>query len=326
MPVLLRLLLIISMFGVLCGSTHAQGEWPNKPVRIVVPWPAGGSADIVGRLLAERLGVALRQNFIVENRAGASGMIGSTVVANAEPDGYTFLISGIPSQVIAPAISAAPTFDPMKDFTHIAYIGGSPIVAVAHSSLGVKSLRELIGVAKGRTEPMAYVSAGVGSLGNLLAELLADKEKIKLAHVPYKGGAQAVSDLVAGHVKLGWMTWSTAQTHIRAGTLIPLAISSSKRIPGSEQVPTMKELGHDDLTTTTWWAFSGPAKLPALVVRTLNREIVKAIASPEINNKLSQEAIETEDMSSEQFTLFVDREIKKWGPIAKQVMKASSQP
>lgn len=318
----IRLVLILAMLG-LCSVAHAQSDWPNKAVKIVVPWPAGGSADIAGRLLADRLSAAYKQNFIIENRGGASGMIGSTYVAHADPDGYTFLISGIPSQVVAPAISAAPTFDSVKDFSHIAYIGGSPIVLVAHSSLGVKTYKEFIDMMKGRTEPLGYVSAGVGSLGNLMAEALADKEKIKLTHVPYKGGAQAANDLLAGHVKLGSMTWSSAQNHIATGTLIPLAVSSSRKVKGYEQVPTFKEIGHDDLTTTTWWAFSGPAKLPAPIVQSLNKEIIKAIATPEVAGKLAHEAIETEPMTPEQFSAFVESEVKKWGPIAKTAIGPS---
>jgi tripartite-type tricarboxylate transporter receptor subunit TctC len=318
----IRLVLILAMLG-LCSTAHAQSDWPNKAVKIVVPWPAGGSADIAGRLLADRLSAAYKQNFIIENRGGASGMIGSTYVAHADPDGYTFLISGIPSQVVAPAISASPTFDSVKDFSHIAYIGGSPIVLVAHSSLGVKTYKEFIDMMKGRTEPLGYVSAGVGSLGNLMAEALAGKENIKLTHVPYKGGAQAANDLLAGHVKLGSMTWSSAQNHIATGTLIPLAVSSSRKVKGYEQVPTFKEIGHDDLTTTTWWAFSGPAKLPAPIVQSLNNEIIKAIATPEVAGKLAHEAIETDPMTPEQFSAFVESEVKKWGPIAKSAIGPS---
>lgn len=316
-------LIVLTMLGSCGVLAQTQDDWPNKPVKVVVPWPAGGSADIVGRLLAERLGAAYKQSFVVENRAGASGMIGSTFVAHADPDGYTFLISGIPSQVVAPAISTAPTFDTMRDFSHIAFIGGSPIVLAAHTSLGVKSYKDLLALARSRSEPLGYVSAGVGSLGNLMAEALAAKEQIKLVHVPYKGGAQAASDLLAGHVKLGSMTWSSAQNHIRSGALIPLAVSSSRKIAGYEQVPTFKEIGHDDLTTTTWWAFSGPAKLPLPIVQSLNAAIIKAIASPAMTSKLADEAIETENMTPEQFTRFVDSEVKKWGPVAKNAMSST---
>jgi tripartite-type tricarboxylate transporter receptor subunit TctC len=317
---LLRTVLLLTM---LAATVQAQDDWPSRPVKIVVPWPAGGSADIVGRLLGDRLGAAFKQSFVVENRAGASGMIGSAFVAGTEPDGYTLLISGIPSHVIAPAMSAAPTYDPVRDFTHVAFIGGSPIVLAVHASLGVRTFHDLIAMAQGRTEPTTYVSAGSGSLGNLLAEALAAKERIHLAHVPYRGGVPAVADLIAGHVKLGSMTWTSAQGHIRNGTLVPLAVSSTRRIAGYEQVPTFSELGHDDLTTTTWWAVSGPARLPAAIVQRLNGEIIKAIATPEVTDKLAHEAIETASMTPEQLTRFVDGEVRKWGPLTRKAAGAT---
>jgi tripartite-type tricarboxylate transporter receptor subunit TctC len=310
---------------VVTGAMAQAQQWPAKQARIVVPWPAGGSADIVGRLLADSLSTAFRQNFVVENRAGASGMIGSAVVAHADPDGYSFLISGMPSHIVAPASTPNPGFDPVKDFTHIAYVGGSPIVIVAHSSLGVKTLSELLTIARGRTEPMGYVSAGVGSLGNLVAEVWGAAEKIKLAHIPYKGGAQAVTDLVAGHVKLGSMTWSTAAGHIRTGTLVPLAVTSNTRMPDFPNVPTFKEAGHGDLTTTTWWAFSAPAKLPRDIAQKLNAEIAKALDTPNLRQKLVAEAIVTEKMSPEEFTAFVANEVRKWGPVAKTALASAPQ-
>ena len=314
---------VLTAFAVTASGAAGAQQWPAKPVRIVVPWPAGGSADMVGRLLADQLGNAFRQSFVVENRAGASGMVGSAAVAHSEADGYTFLISGIPSHVVAPASSPNPGFDPVKDFTHIAYIGGSPIVIVAHTTLGVRSLPDLLAVAKSRTDPIGYVSAGVGSLGNLVAEVWAAGENIRLAHIPYKGGAQAVTDLIAGHVKLGSMTWTTASAHIRAGTVVPLVVTSSRRMPEFPEVPTFKEMGRADLTTTTWWAFSGPAKLPPEIVQKVNHEIVKALDLANIRQKLDQEAIVTEQMSPEEFTAFVESEVKKWGPVAKIALAGS---
>jgi tripartite-type tricarboxylate transporter receptor subunit TctC len=316
---------VIGLFAVLLGAlgqtAHAQ-DWPAKTIRIVVPWPAGGSADIVGRLLADRLTASLRQNVVVENRPGASGMIGSASVAHSDADGYSFLISGIPSHVVAPATTPNPGFDPVKDFSHIAYIGGSPIVIVAHKSLGVTSVAELLALARRQPDALGYVSAGVGSLGNLVAEFWAASEKIKLAHVPYKGGAQAVTDLVAGHVKLGSMTWSTASPHIRSGTLVPLAVTASRRMAEFPNVPTFKEVGHGEMTTTTWWAFSGPPKLPAAIVTRLNRDINAALDSADIHRKLDDEAIVTEIMSPEEFTAFVASEVEKWGPVAKTAIAA----
>jgi tripartite-type tricarboxylate transporter receptor subunit TctC len=298
---------------------HAQ-DWPTRPVRIVVPFGPGGSADTLGRIVAERLSDSLKQNFVVENRGGAGGLIGSAQVANADPDGYTFVISGIASHVIAPAINANAGFDPIKSFTHVAYLGGPPIVLIAHPSLGAHSLKDLVAKAKTSGEARGYVSPGSGTLGNLVAEYWARKEGIRLEHIPYKGAAQAVTDLIAGHVKLGSMTWTTAHAQIRAKNVVPIAVSSAKRIPDFPDVPTFKELGYDDLIATTWFSFSGPADLPKDIVNKANQEIIKALDTPDVRKKLDQEAMETEKMPPEAFTRFVESEIGRWGPIAKEAM------
>ena len=295
-------------------------DWPARPVRIVAPFAAGGSADTLGRIVAERLSDSLKQNFFVENRGGAGGLIGSAQVANAEADGYMFVISGIASHVIAPATNPNAGFDPIKSFTHIAYLGGPPIVLIAHPSLGVRSLKDLVAKAKTSSDARGYVSPGAGTLGNLVAEYWGRKENINVEHIPYKGAAQAVTDLIAGHVKVGSMTWTTAHAQISAKKVITLAVSSARRIPEFPDVPTFKELGYDDLVATTWFSFSGPAELPKDIVQRLNQEIIKALDTPEVRRKLDQEAIETEKMSPEAFTRFVESEIGRWGPIAKQVV------
>ncbi|MGA7485453.1 MAG: tripartite tricarboxylate transporter substrate binding protein [Xanthobacteraceae bacterium] len=309
-------------------QTHAQPAptiapaWPSKPMRIVVPWPPGGSADLIGRILAEHLGNAFAQSVLVENRPGASGMVGSAAVAHADPDGATFVVSGIPSHVIAPATSANAPFDPVKDFTHIAYIGGAPIVLTAHASLAVTSLPQLVALARGSGPAIGYVSPGVGSLGHMIGAYLARKDGIRLEHVPYKGGVQAVTDLVAGHVKVGAMTMTTSSPHIRAGTLAPLAVSASARLAQYPALPTLKELGYDELVATTWWSFSGPAKLPPDLVQRINTEINKALDSADVRRRLEQEAIVTEKMSPAQFARFVESEIGKWGPLARAAINA----
>ncbi len=313
--------------AVLCAlSLPAEAQvWPAKPLRIVVPWPPGGSADMIARLLGEQLAETLRQNVYVENRPGASGMVGSAAVAHSDADGYTFVISGIPSHVIAPATSTSAGFDPLRDFTHIAYVGGSPIVVTAHASLGVGSFADLLALARAGGSSTGYVSPGVGSLGHMVGEYLARKENLALEHVPYKGGVQAVTDLIAGHVKVGIMTWTTSRPHIRSGKLRALAVSSARRLPEAPDLPTLKELGYSDLVATTWWAFSGPAKLPGEIVVRLNREINQALDVEKVRGKLEQETIESETMSPEQFTRFVEAEIAKWAPLAKAAI-ASPAP
>jgi len=310
-------------FAALCLGAMAEtvDEWPSRPVRIVAPFAPGGSADTLGRIVAQHLSERLKQNFFVENRGGAGGLIGAAQVAAADPDGYTFVISGIASHVIAPATNANAGFDPIKSFTHIAYLGGPPIVVIVHPALGVSSLAELIAKAKASREARAYVSPGTGTLGNLVAEYWGRRAGIAMEHVPYKGAAQAITDLVAGHVKVGAMTWTTALGQIRAKTVIPIAVSSAKRLPDFPDVPTLKELGYDDLIATTWFSFSGPADMPEDIVAKLNREIISAMDSREVREKLAQEAMETEKMSPQEFTRFVQAEIDRWGPIARQVVK-----
>src|SRR5262245_48323761 len=318
-------LAVVCALVAMAEQPHAQAVAPlspSKPVRIVVPWPPGGSADLIGRMLAEHLSNAFAQSVLVENRPGASGMVGSAAVAHADPDGATFVISGIPSHVIAPATSANAPFDPVKDFTHIAYIGGAPIVITAHASLAVTSLPQLVALTRDRGQAIGYVSPGVGSLGQMVGEHLARKDGIRLEHIPYKGGVQAVTDLVAGHVKIGAMTLTTSSPHVRAGTLVALAVSSGARLAQYPDLPTLKELGYDELVTTTWWSFSGPAKLPADLVQRLNAEVNKAIDSAEARRRLEQEAIVSEKMSPAQFTRFVESEIAKWGPLARAAISS----
>jgi tripartite-type tricarboxylate transporter receptor subunit TctC len=314
---------ILALFGVSLDAVKAQ-DWPARAVRVVAPFAPGGTADTLGRVVADQLSETFKQQFFVENRAGAGGLVGSAQIAKADPDGYSFLVSGIASHVIAPAINANAGFDPLKDFSHIAYFGGPPIVIIAHPSLGVKTLKDLLTLAKGSKDAMGYVSPGPGTLGNLVAEYWARKENIKLDHIPYKGAAQAVTDLIAGHVKMGSMTWTTARAHIAAGTVIPLAVSSAKRLPDFPNLPTLKELGYDDLVAVTWFSFSGPPGLPKDMVTKLNAEVAKALDLPEVKKRLEAEAIETEKMSPEEFTKFVDSEYKKWAPIAKAAMSGGS--
>jgi tripartite-type tricarboxylate transporter receptor subunit TctC len=314
----------IAVLGLASIPASAQ-TWPSKPIKLMVPWPAGGGADLLGRMVADYLTGALKQTVVVENRAGAAGMIGSAAVARAEPDGTTLLLSGIPSHVIAPAIAAKPDYDGVKDFTHIAYLGGAPIVLAAHASLNVRSLKELIAIAKTAKKPIGYVSPGVGSLGHIHAEYFAQREGLRLQHIPYRGGAQAAQDFIAGHVRLGSMTWTTTRAQVQAGKLIPLVVSSSRRQPDFPDMPTFKDLGYDELTTATWWSISGPPGLPADIVQRFNREIRAMLKTPAVQARLAKDTIETVDMSAEEFTRFIQAEIKKWGPVAAAAVAAQKK-
>ena len=296
-----------------CAGALA-GEWPSKPVRLVVPFAAGGAADTMGRLHAEALTAAFGKQFYVENRVGGGGLVGTEAVARAEPDGLTLMVSGIPTHVLGPAMNKNVGFDPMRDFTHIAYFGGTPNVLVAHPSLGVTTYRDFLALARDG-DGIEYVSAGFGTMGNWIAEFLAAKEKIKLVHVAYKGGAQAVLDLVAGHVKVGMLTWSIVAEHVRAGRLVALATTSAQRLAYRADVPTLRELGHADFVATTWYSLSGPAGLAPDIVESANREVVKALERPQMKRQIEQDAIEVRAMTAAQVTRFMQSEIDRWTPM-----------
>ncbi len=211
-------------------------------VRIVVPFSAGGAADTFGRFYADALSTAFGKQFYVENKVGAGGLIATEDIARAKPDGYTLMVSGIPTHVLGPAMNKNVSFDPMRDFTHIAFFGGAPNAFVVHPDFGVRTFADFMARAKGESGGIEYVSAGVGTVGNWVAEYLAAKTGIKLVHVAYKGGANAVLDLIAGHVKVGMLTYSSVSEHVRSGALLPLVVSASARLPQMPNVPTFREL------------------------------------------------------------------------------------
>jgi tripartite-type tricarboxylate transporter receptor subunit TctC len=300
--------------GMVSFAVPAVAEWPDRPVRVVVPFAAGGAADVIARMFSENLGVVFSQQFIVENRAGAGGIVGAQTVARADPDGYTLIAAGMSSHVLAPAVSKNPNYDPIRDFTHIAFLGGAPSVILVHPSLALKSFGELVALVR-RSTGIEYVSSGTGTVGNVLVEYIATKERLKLVHVPYRSGNGAVIDLLAGRVKLGALNWSTAREHVSAGSLIPVAVSSAKRLPMLASLPTLKELGYPDMVTTTWHMLSGPAGLPKEIVGALNREVVRIVDRPDIRRAFEVDAVETAAMTPSELTAFVRAEVEKWTPV-----------
>ncbi len=300
----------------LFGTAAAAPDWPSRPVKIVAPFAPGGSADTLGRMVADKLSDSLHQQFYVENRPGAGGVVGSQLVARERADGYTFVISGIASHVIAPIINANTGYDPVRDFTHVAYFGGPPIVIIVNPQLGVKTLAELVAYQKRTGERLTYASPGAGTNGHLVAEYFATKAGIAVEHVPYRGAAPGVMDVVAGHLRFGAMTWTTAAGHIRAGTVLPLAVSSNERLPDFPDVPTFRELGYPELVCTTWFALSGPANLPFDIVQKVNREVIKALEAPDIRKRLDDDEMLTDPMTPAGYTKFVVDELARWKPIA----------
>lgn len=307
----------------LLAAPVAGQEWPTKPVRIVAPFAAGGTSDILGRLVAERLSRSLGQQFVVDNRGGAAGMIGSAAVAAAEPDGYTLLISGNASHVIAPAFYGNANYDGVKSFTHIAYVGGVPAGLLVHASLNIKSYGEFVAWAKTQGKPVDYVSSGTATYGYLFGAELARKEGFAFNHIPYKGAGPALLDLVAGHVKVATISFSAGAEHVRSGTLHALGVSTDERLKTFPDVPTFKELGHADMTSGSWFAISGPANLPPEIVAKLNREVRQILRQPEVQQRLDKDGFQTREMSPEELQKFFVSETERWGPVAKAFSTAA---
>jgi len=276
----------------------------------------------MGRTFATALALALGQPFVIDNRPGAGGAIATEAVARAEPDGHTLMVSGLPYHVLGPAMNPNVTFDPIRDFSHIAYFGGSPLVLVVHPSLGVTTFAQLSALAAASTTGLDYVSPGLGTVGHMVAEYLASQAKLDLRHVPYRGGAAAIIDLVAGHMKVGCLTWSTTLQHVRAGTLVALAISTAERLPDAPDLPTFAELGYPDVVLTAWFSLSGPAGLPEPVVTRLNGLVNEAMAQPDVRKSLERDASLSRPMTPAELTAFLRSETEKWAPAARSLAAA----
>jgi tripartite-type tricarboxylate transporter receptor subunit TctC len=319
----LRIPAALVVLAVFAAQAQAQ-SWPSRPVKIIAPFAAGGAADTLGRIIAEQLSTAFHQQFFIENRGGAGGMVGAAAAAAAEPDGYTLVVAGIASNVISPAFNGNAGYDGLADFTHIAYLGGPPVVMVVHPSLGVTTYKDFLALARTRREPLSYISPGTGTNGFLAGEYLAREEGYKVSHIPYKGAGPALTDLIAGHVKLGTITFSSAAEQIRAGKVVALAVSTEQRIANFPDIPTFREIGRD-LVTATWFGLAGPAHLPSEIVQQVSRETLKAMQLPEVQKRLAVDGIETRLMSPEDVTKFIAAETARWAPLAKSLAATNPQ-
>jgi tripartite-type tricarboxylate transporter receptor subunit TctC len=304
--------------AVVFAPAAAQAQaFPAHPLKIVAPFAPGGSTDNLSRLLAQKLSEAYKQNVIVENHPGAGGVVGSEQVAKSAPDGYTLLLSSLASQVIAPVVQKTP-YDGLRDFTHIAVLGGPPTTLVIGPSLAdVKDLKAFIALAKAKPNAIGYGTPGNGTHGHIIAELFKHLAGIEIAHIPYKGAAPAVADLIAGHLPAGSLTVASTGPSMRAGKLRGLASTSAKRLADYPDVPTFAELGFPDLTAITWFGIAGPAKMPEAVAENLNHEIRKAMQATDVRERLRPEGFEIADLSLAQTAEYVRTEARRWQPIAR---------
>ena len=313
-----RLTACIALATLLATPAASAQDWPTRPVRIVNTFAAGGTADVLARTVAEHLSSAFGQQFFVETRPGAGGSIGVQSIVNSSPDGYNFVITNVSLLVLQPLTNAKIGYDPDRDLTNIAYIAGAPVVLSVNAASGAKRLQDFIAAGKNGAKPLTYSSSGLGSMGHLLTELFAQKAGLKVEHVPYKGAAQSLMDLVGGHIDFSCQTVSSTAAQLRSGALRGLATTSNERLPDYPDLPTFTELGFPDLVSTTWFSLSGPAGLPDEIVRRVNREVVRAMSKPEAQRRLQQDGLVTEPLNPEEFRSLIAAETVRWKPVAER--------
>jgi len=298
-------------------------DWPSRPVRIVNTFAAGGAADILARLVADALSKAFHQQFFVETRAGAGGVIGVQSVVNTPPDGYNFVITNVSLLSLDPSSKPRLGFDPNRDLVNIAYIAGSPVALSVNAGSGMKTLADFMARARSGTlasaKPLTYSSSGIGSMGHLVAELFARKAGLKFELIPYKGASQGLADLVGGHIAFSCQTVSSTSALLKAGTLIALAQTGKTRMPDYSAVPTFTELGYPDVASTVWFSLSAPAGLPRDIVAKVNREIVRAMSTPQAQQRLNQLGLVAEPMTVEEFNALIARETVRWKPVIEEL-------
>jgi len=302
--------------ALLAPSVVQAQPYPGRPIKIVVPYAAGGAVDIVARTIGQPLAEALKQPVIVDNHPGASANIGMEMVAKAAPDGYTLLMA---SNGIATNMALFPNlaFDGLRDFAPVAKIGYAPLVIVVPAASPAKSLKDLIATAKAEPGKLTYASAGNGSSGHLAGELLKSTAKIDVLHVPYKGGAPAITDLLGERISFMPINPVEVMAHVRAGKLRALAIASDKRFPSLPDVPTVAEAGLPGYEVSVWWGLVAPAKTPPDVVRLLNAETNKALANSAVANKLGELGVVVTPATPDQFAAFVKAQTELWSGVVR---------
>lgn len=300
--------------GVLSRSAQAQAQaFPSKPFRLIVPFPAGGPTDIVGRPFAQMLGEATGQSVVVDNRGGAGGSIGADVVAKAAPDGTTLLIGTVGTHAINPALYRKLPYDAVADFTPIGLLASAPVAVVVNPKTPYASIADLVAAAKKEPGAIAFGSAGNGTPGHLTGEMFAKAAGVELKHVPYKGSAPAVTDLLGGTIPLMFDPVQSVLQHVRGGKLRALAVSSEQRSSVLPQVPTLAESGLRGFEATAWWALFAPANLPPAVAARLVADTRKVVELPGFRDRLIEVGVQTPSASARPFAQFQRAEIAKWG-------------
>jgi len=309
----LRFVTIVAV-ALLTASPVIADDWPSHPVRIVNTFAPGGAADILARMAADQLTKALGQQFYVETRDGAGGVIGVDFVAHSEPDGYNFVLTTLSLTAINPLINSKIGYDPFKDLTHVAYLAGSPIVFIVSARSDVKTLADFVAKAKASAKPLTYGVSGFASAGQMVTESFAQEIGVKFQVVPYKGAAQSQLDVVAGNIDFATPTVTSASPQLQGGTVTALAQTGSARLPDYPNVPTFKDLGYK-LEATNWFGLAGPAGLPREIVQKVNAAINAGMSLPENQKRINQQGMIVTPMDVGAVQSFVANEASRWKPV-----------
>ena len=310
-----RVLALIAALGC-AGTAVAADPWPSRPIKVVVPFTAGGSTDTVARILAEKLTPRVGQPVIVENKAGAGGAIGSDFVARSAPDGYTLLVGTSSTMAIAPWVYTKLAYNPTRDFAPVALMGTADIMIVVNSKVPVRSVKELLAYAKANPGKLTFASGGNGSISHLLGEYFDQMANVKMLHIPYKGDAQMVTDLIGGQVDLAFGTAVAFLPHVKTGKVVALAVTNPKRSTTLTDLPTVSEAGVPGYEAVQWFGIAAPTGTPPEVIKRLNEEIRAVLAMPEVRTRFSELGFDVVGDSPEQFAAFLRDENAKWKKIA----------
>lgn len=304
-------------------SVLAADNWPNRPIRLVAPFPAGSSVDAAVRVITPRMAESLGQPVVIDNRAGAGGTIGAEVGARAAPDGYTLAGGTTSTHALAKVLNPKLGYDPQRDFVPITLIGHLPYILAVHPGVSANNMQELIALARTKPGEIRYTTVGDTSMARLGGELLSNLTGIKITPIAYKSSAQSVVDTIAGRIELQFGTMAPVLPHVRSGKLRALAVTSAKRAPALPEVPTVQESGVKNFEVTLWLAVFAPAKTPRVMVERLNKEFTTAIATPQVRDALLIQGLQPETTTSAGFAKYLDTEISKWREVAR---KANLKP
>jgi len=316
--------LVTGLSVLLLPASVAAQDFPNKPIRLIVPFPAGGPNDIIARVIGQRMSELIKQPVLIDNRGGQGGVLGTDAVAKANPDGYTIAISSAGALAISPSMEKV-AYDTLKDLQAITLVAKVPEMLVVATTVPARDMNELIALAKAQPGKLNFASSGAGSLTHLAGELLKLKAKVDIVHVPYRGAAPAVNDLLGQQVQMAFLDLPILLPQIRAGSLRAIAIGAPKRAPTAPEVPTTAEAGMPDFLVENWYGMVAPAGTPAVIVATLNRIATEAMRDPAVKEKLASQGAELIGDTPEHFRGFIEAEIAKWAKVIRDAGVATAK-